>query len=212
MKNADPIERLLGQTPAPSVVEGPHREQLKQRLLESPQTAQPGRTRMLKSLWGRMSLTTKLAAALMVAAVLFGTAWAAEEVYNKFIGGLLVLEETPAQTIESPDGTRACISGVIVTNVDPNDPNAIETARLHHEEMKQLVAEKKYKLLSTFQDSQGQTQYVYQFTYSDGSQGGMNFSMPLDDVTSWDDYRQKEYEQTKRRLEQMRGATPNTEN
>ena len=42
-----------------------------------------------------------------------------------------------------------------------NDP---EVTKRHEEEMKQLVAEKKYKFLSTFQDANGATQYVYSFT------------------------------------------------
>jgi hypothetical protein len=44
----DPTERLLTETPVPLVVEGVHREQLKQRLLAHAQSAQPRRKEMIK--------------------------------------------------------------------------------------------------------------------------------------------------------------------
>ena len=69
MKNIDQIESLLRQTSAPCVVEGPHREQLKQRLLKQAQTAQPRREPMNVSLFRRMPSLVPLAAALLVAAI-----------------------------------------------------------------------------------------------------------------------------------------------
>ena len=39
MKRIDPIERILEEAPLPRVVEGAHREQLKQRLLAEAQSA-----------------------------------------------------------------------------------------------------------------------------------------------------------------------------
>ena len=67
----------------------------------------------------------------------------------------------------------------------------LATAKRHHEEMKELIAQKKYKFVKTFDSLCGEKQYVYRFDYSDGSHEGMNFSMPLENVASWDDYRRK---------------------
>ena len=82
MKRIDPTERLLGETPVPLVVEGVHREQLKQRLLAEAQSAQPRRKEMTR-FTGRFSML-KVAATFAAAAILIGTGWAAEKIYHKF--------------------------------------------------------------------------------------------------------------------------------
>jgi hypothetical protein len=74
------------------------------------------------------------------------------------------------------------------------------------DEIKKLIAEKKYKFLSTFESPDGQTQYVYSFSFSDGGHTAMNFSVPLEKVTSWDDYEQKQEEQQERRQEKIKQA------
>ncbi|MGD0655888.1 MAG: hypothetical protein ABSA16_16245 [Thermoguttaceae bacterium] len=74
------------------------------------------------------------------------------------------------------------------------------------DEIRKLIAEKKYKFLSVFEDNNGDKQYVYRFNFSDGSNTGMNFSMRLEDVSSWDDYQRKQDEQRQLRHDRINQA------
>jgi len=148
----------------------------------------------------------KVAAALAVVAILISTGWAAEKIYQKFFSDVSVtLERWPTREWTLPDGTKLTTSGEIGTSVASGDPKAIETAKRHHEEMKQLLAQKKYEFIKTF-EFRGEKEYVYRFTFADGAHDTMNFSMPLDHVVSWDDYRQKAAQEEKRRHEQINKA------
>jgi hypothetical protein len=206
MKSIDQIERLLGQTPAPCVVEGPHREKLKQQLLEKVQSAQPRREEMRMSLLKRVPSMMKLAAALLVAAVLVGTGWAAEKVYKK-LTKTVILERRPVRTRTLPNGRTVHGGWGIGTQVSSEDPNAVETAKRHHEEMKQLIAQKKYELIKTRDHGiYGPKGYLYKFTFSDGSNGTNLFLMPLENVDSWEDYWQKQEKREEQRDEQISKA------
>lgn len=79
-----------------------------------------------------------------------------------------------------------------MVNVDSSDPNPMETVKRHHEEMKQLIAQKKYKFVRTFIDQTGTKQYVYRFTLADGSHINTGGSVPFEDVSSWNDLQQKQ--------------------
>ena len=149
MEHIDPTERLLTETPVPLVVEGVHREQLKQRLLAHAQSAQPRRKEMIKFA-GRFSML-KVAAMLAAVMILICTGWGAEKMYQKFFTNVSVtLERSPTREWKIPDGRNLFISELIVTAVDPDDPKAVETAKRHHEEMKQLLAQKKYDFIKTY--------------------------------------------------------------
>ncbi len=74
------------------------------------------------------------------------------------------------------------------------------------EEVKKLIAEKKYTLLSTLDSPVGEKQYVYRFDLADGSSTRNSFSMPLDGVSSWDDYQQKQGEQRQQRHDRINQA------
>jgi hypothetical protein len=74
------------------------------------------------------------------------------------------------------------------------------------DEVKKLITEKKYKLLNTFDDDGDGKQYIYKFASSDGNSFSMNFSMPLDDVSSWEDYLQKQEEQQQERFDKINQA------
>jgi hypothetical protein len=209
MKNTDEIERLLQQTPTPCVVEGPHREQLKKRLLMEPQSRLQDDKKMRMSVFARMSPALRVAAVILAAVLLVGAGWAAEKIYEKlkFTQASLTLEEHPHQEWTLPNGKKLTVSGTTGTVVNPDDAKAAEIARLNYEKMKELVAQKRYKLLKTFEDaSTGGTEHVYQFTFSDGTQDKMNFSMPLDNVASWDDYQRKKQEQTQHYRDQVNMA------
>ena len=87
MELIDPTERLLRETPVPLVVEGVHREQLKQRLLAHARSARPRRKEMIRFA-GRFSMLR--VAATLAAVILIGTGWAAEKMYQRFFTKLLV--------------------------------------------------------------------------------------------------------------------------
>ena len=72
--------------------------------------------------------------------------------------------------------------------------------------MHKLIAEKKYKFIKVFEGTEGEKQYVYQFSFSDGSSMNTNFSMPLNNVSSWDDYQRKVEEQRQQRHEKINQA------
>ena len=204
MERIDPTERLLRETPVPLLMEGVHREQLKQRLLAHAQSAQPRRKEMLKFA-DRFSML-KVAATLAAAMILISTGWAAEKMYQKFFTKVSVtLERSPTREWKIPDGRNLFTSEWIGTAVDPDDPKSVETAKRHHEEMKQLLAQKKYDFTKT-SEFMGRKEYVYKFTFADGSHTNMNFSMPLDNVVSWEDYQQKQEQKEKQRQEQINKA------
>jgi hypothetical protein len=52
----------------------------------------------------------------------------------------------------------------------------------------------------------GRREYVYRFTFADGSHDNMNFSMPLDHIVSWDDYQQKRVQEEQQREEQIKDS------
>ena len=201
MEHIDPTERLLTETPAPFVVEGVHREQLKKRLLAQAQSAQPRRKEMIKFA-GRVSML-KVAAMLAAVMTLICTGWGAEKMYQKFFTNVSVtLEHSPTGEWKIPDGRNLFTSELIVTAVDADDPKSVEAAKRRHEEMKQLLAQKKYVFIKTY-EFMGRKEHVYKFTFADGSHTNMNFSMPLDNVVSWEDYQQKQQQKEKQRQEQI---------
>ena len=117
---------------------------------------------------GRFSML-KVAATLAAVMILIGTGWGAEKMYQKFFTKVSVtLERSPTREWNLPDGRNLFTSGLIGTVVDPDDPKAVETAKRHHEEMKQLLAQKKYDFIKT-SELMGRKEYVYKFTFADGS-------------------------------------------
>ena len=154
---------------------------------------------------GRFSML-RVAAILAAAIILIGTGWGAEKMYQKFFSKVTVtLERSPAGEWKIPDGTNLTTHALTATVVDTDDPKAVETVKRHHEEMKQLVAQKKYDFIKTF-EAMGRKEHLYKFTFADGSQTSMSFAVPLDDVVSWEDYQQKQEHQEKQRQEQINKA------
>jgi hypothetical protein len=156
---------------------------------QQPMSGPGGRTRT--SWFNRMPPLLKLAAGLLLAALFVGTGWTAEKLYRKFTRISVVLDEGKRRSWTLPNGNKMGTGWTIGTDVDANNPHAVETAKRQHQEMKELIAQKKYKFVKTFESLSGEKQYVYSFTYSDGTHGGLNFSMPLENVASWDDYQRK---------------------
>ncbi len=105
-----------------------------------------------------------------------------------------IASSTQTQTEAKTTMIRA--GGMVISGID----------QAHFEEIKQLISENKYKFLKTFDGARGEKQYVYSFTFADGSNTAMNFSMPLENVTSWEDYLQKRGEQQGQRQEKINQA------
>lgn len=74
------------------------------------------------------------------------------------------------------------------------------------EELDKLLKEKKYEFVKTFDSQNGEKRYAYQFIYPDGRRVSRNFSMPLDEVSSWDDYVKKQKLQREQRNERISQA------
>jgi hypothetical protein len=180
-------DRLRSSKPELAPVEQPDRQRLNQL-----QPAERKEERMKMSIYARMSPMMKAAATFLVAAILVATGWAAEKIYEKWKPSevTITLEQFKPKEVVLPDGTTAWEGGMSGTDVSSEDPKAIEMDKRQYEEIKKLIGEKKYKFVKTFENF-GSKQYVYSFTHADGTHDSMNFSMPLETVTSWEDYRQK---------------------
>ena len=162
------------------------------------------RPRRLSRFYKNWSLA-KTAAAIATALMLVGVGWAGERVYKKVASLWLQLEKPAVQEWTLPDGRKMTTCEVTATTVNSGNPKAVETAKHHHEEMKQLLRQRKYELIKTF-DVSGEKQYLYRFTFADGSRDTQNFAMPLDGVSSWEDYQQKSKALRQQRQEQVSKA------
>lgn len=215
MSDEREMERLLEQVSVPTLREGSHRQQLRTELFDA--TVRPRRTAEQPINTNdrfRLTRLMKLAAGLLIATLLVATGWAAEKVYQKITKKSFFVEleksELPSVKLpDGPDGPNSMSSISILSTTIPEDAPAgsVEKARMHHEMMKALIADKKYEFIKTFEIRPGSPkEYSYQFTFPNGEQMSMNFSMPLEDVTSWDDYLQKSKEQKRQRNEQISKA------
>ncbi len=209
------VERLLEQVTVPTLREGPHRERLKRELLDATERSRRnGEEPMNANGRLRMTRLMKLAAGVLIAALLVATGWAAEKVYQKVTKSYYVeLEKYDGSPVELPDGRDDANSSMSVVSVvgttipDNAPPGSAEKVKRNHEVMKRLIAEKKYKFIETFEiPPDSQTQYAYRFTLPDGEHVNMNFSMRLEDVASWEEYLQKSKEQLRQRNEQISKA------
>jgi hypothetical protein len=178
MKNINHIDRLLGQTRSPCVVEGPHREQLKQRLLEELQTARPRSEPRELSVFGRSPSLMKLAGGLLIVAVLIGSGWAAETIYRRLMWEGTVLSH------RGPTG--------VTTDFETNAANPGQRKTQAQEEIRRIVAQRKYKFVRRIDRPGGDTYYLYFFPLSDGTRMKAKYPPPrLEDVASWDEYQRK---------------------
>ena len=198
MSHEDHLEDLLARTPGPRVVAGAHRAGLKARLLQSMRKERP-----VKTIWKPLLVACAVVCCAVVLIAAGG--WAAEKVYERITKKeqYVELERFEEPPVTLPDGTTMGSVSVTGTYL-PADapPGSAEKAKKDHEEMKQLIAKRQYELVKTFEGGGGK-QYVYRFTLSDGTSHGMNFSIPLENVTSWEDYCQKSREQKRQREESI---------
>ncbi len=109
---------------------------------------------------GRFSML-KVAAMLAAVMILICTGWGAEKMYQQFFTKVSVtLQHSPTREWKIPDGRNLFTSELIGTVVDPDDPKFVETAKRHHEEMKQLLAQKKYDFIKTY-ELMGRNDHLY---------------------------------------------------
>ncbi len=199
MSHEDHLEDLLARTPGPRVVAGAHRADLKARLLQSMRKERP-----VKAIWKPLLVACAVVCCAVVLVAAGG--WAAEKVFESIAKKeqYVELERFEEPPVRLPDGTTMGSVSVTGTYL-PADapPGSVEKANKDHEEMKQLIAKKQYELVKTYDGAGSGKQYLYRFTLSDGTSHGMSFSIPLENVASWEDYCQKSREQKRQREEEI---------
>ena len=109
---------------------------------------------------------------------------------------MVILERFPSNPWTLPNGKTISGDGALAEGFtcDPSEvEKAIATAKRHHAEMKELIAQRRgYRLFKVYgEEKYGGRLYKYLFTYSDGRRGFKEFSIPLENVSSWDDFLQQ---------------------
>ena len=162
----------------------------------------------------RMKRAMRIAAACLIGAVLVAAGWASEKVYKKVADKktptrIFKVEEESATkpTMVLPDGRKFHTASGSVTSISSDDPEVnLEKAKQQHEEMKKLIARKKYEFVRKFRDAPGDSGFIYRFTLSDGTEMAMNFSMRLEGVKSYEEYKKKDAERQRRRRKEIEKA------
>ncbi len=194
MGNDGDIEHVLKQVSVPNLREGPHRDRLKDRLLSPEYEVLLEGGAQMGGKTTKRRRVLQLAAGLLAAAFLVLSGWAGEKTYQR-----LIKREV---RVDLGDGRSTWV---------PNDTPPGEVARRveqlkeRQKEVWQLIATKEYEFLSSF-DEEGGMDYIYRFTFSDGTKDNVGFSMSLDDVDSLEGYRKKEANLQRQRKEGIREA------
>jgi len=168
-----------------------------------------------------MSKTQKTAAAVLVAVALAATAWAAEKAVQFVLEGRPVkIKSYPGKVLmmgtaadgnvtqtKTADGTMTMTgenvyTGVTVVTAGTARSSTGPFTREQWTELDKLIAGKKYKLVSKAETCLG-TEYKYRFTFSDGTTKDWPFFLPLDDVKSLADYKEKSARYEAKRREAM---------
>jgi len=178
-----------------------------------------------------MSKTQKTAAAVLVAVALAATAWAAEKAVQFVLEGRPVkIKNYPGKVLmmgtaadgnvtqtKTADGTMTITksgagimtmtgenvyTGVTVVTAGTARSSTGPFTREQWAELDKLIAGKKYKLVSKAETCLG-TEYKYRFTFSDGTTKDWPYFLPLDDVKSLADYKEKSARYQAKRREAM---------
>jgi hypothetical protein len=199
MNHNDSFERFLEQTALPNVIEGSHREQLKQQLLATTQLIPRKEDCMKRSVSSRTPPILKAAAALLAALVLVGTGWATEKIYKRFTVTSLV-EKQPELVLKLPNGATYELIRETGRGLSGNSEQEIEGEKRRLEEVKKLIAEKKYVFVAE-EVFRGTTRYNYEFQLEDGSKTRESFGMRLENVSSYEDYVRQHDARVKKAIE-----------
>ena len=152
MENLASKERVLGQTPLPKLVEGPHKAYLRQSLLL--QMQQEGR--MIRN-WRKT-----LAWAFVLVLAVIVTGWAAAEIYKVFI----VREEVvQREEFTAPDGTKGALAYKEKVSIDAMSQ---EEADRKYAQIQQAIAEGKYRLVKEIIHDNGTKTFHYEVTLPNG--------------------------------------------
>lgn len=200
MKHADDIRRQLEQADLPRVIEGDHRQRLKERLeREARMMNERQTTRFHRIVFSR---PMKIAAACALAAALVATGWAAEETYSKIRYTYATPGPKPKiALVSTTTGAAAptctvCVVGTAVSKFSSDEanltPEQVQKQQAQAEaQLDQFIARKDYKLEKTEQDRDGQMIYVYRFP--NGSTESV--SLPLEGIASLAEYKAREAQQ-----------------
>jgi hypothetical protein len=149
-------------------------------------------------------------------AAVFAASWpwnlrAAEDVSKKPVTVMVILERYPSNPWTLPNGKTISGGGALAEGFtcDPGEvEKAVATVKRHHAEAKELIAQHRgYRLLKVYGEEKGGGRlYKYLFTYSDGKRGPKEFSIPLENVSSWDDFLQKRQAEEDDRHEKINRA------
>jgi hypothetical protein len=158
------------------------------------------------------------AVAWRIGATLFAVSWswtlpAAEEIGKKpaTVSVVVELERFPANSWTLPNGKTIAGGGAMcemITCDAGKVKEAVAAAKRRHAEMKELIAQKRhYRLVKVWGEEKfGGKIYNYSFAFSDGSQKILDFTIPLHNVASWDDYVQKRQAEEDERHEKINRA------
>ncbi|MCE5302133.1 MAG: hypothetical protein LLF97_03370 [Planctomycetaceae bacterium] len=151
---------------------------------------------MTISFFRKLPPFAKLAAAILGTVFLIGTGWATEKIYRRLAGQSVgIMHVTPSGTTD------------FSTN-DAEDPAAEE--KWTDKEIRQLVAQKKYKFVRTIHHPQGNESNVYYFYLSNGDR--LKWKMPpprLEEVASLDEYDRKAKQCSQQRAKEIEKAIAN---
>jgi hypothetical protein len=159
--------------------------------------------------------TIRATCAVWVAIVAVSWSWtlpAAEVVGKKLVTITVTLERFPSNSSHNwtlPNGKTFGGGGGAMCEMITCDASevekAVKAAKRHHAEMKELIAQRKgYRLLKVYgEEKTGGKLYKYRFTFSDGSQKFKEFTIPLENVASWDDFLQKRQAEEDQRNEEI---------
>lgn len=179
-----------------------HRDRLERELLGK--LAREKRTMgTIGNVFGGMAANRRraVAAAVLAACVLLGCGWGAAEVARKMIGEQNYVVSVPPikeHLLTLPDGRKVTMT---LSGMAAGDYQSQEDADEQFAQMKQALAARRFELVKTFLPLDGgPLQYVYKFHLPGGKEEGMNFSLPLDDVKSYEEYEQRAADQREQRM------------
>lgn len=164
MRTETELDELLGNPAGPSLVEGPHRAALKEKLITTSRKAS--------------SPMTKQRAGIILASILAGAgavAWATQQAWQTYI-----VEESDTHVLDvQPDGK--VLAGRSMVTIKSSDPN-FSQAQADEEwaQVKQAIAEGNYRLRAT-EETNGVVVYLYNITLSDGTIVGFGSSRPMEE-------------------------------
>ncbi len=196
MKSSRQPEERLEQIPAPCVVEGFHRQELKQQLME---LHGKGRKMQARKAIG-LSRKTKVAAAVIAAILLVTAGWAGEKVYQRVYKGEPFLREEPEVVwegdITTPDGNQKHFVVGLFKMRSGGDPNLTEEQARQKvdeqsKEMASLIDQGRYEFVKTYTLPSGQKKYIYRFTRANGESFGAGSPFPLEEIKSGEEYFQR---------------------